>query len=190
MLTLLNKFLIKNDIKILNTILFNVYNTLIPKINLILKNSLEDIINVIQMDQSTFTLVFIISITCIFTSGSLNYYTYIKIKALAERTFIIFKDIPIKTIKIYLDNLDKFQTESEGNKYVKKFEEKTNKKKQKKTDFYVKKLNLINFFFLKLVFLMFSLSAFFFLNYLKLKSDPNHSLCLTSVNTAFWQLIS
>ena len=165
MLTLLNKFLIKNDIKILNTILFNVYNTLIPKINLILKNSLEDIINVIQMDQSTFTLVFIISITCIFTSGSLNYYTYIKIKALAERTFIIFKDIPIKTIKIYLDNLDKFQTESEGNKYVKKFEEKTNKKKQKKTDFYVKKLNLINFFFLKLVFLMFSLSAFFFLNY-------------------------
>jgi hypothetical protein len=172
-ITLTNKFIDTKNVKVLKDILYNLYKNLIPNINLILKSSLQDIINLIKKDQSTFTLVFIISITCIFTSGSLNYYTYVQIKALAERIFILFKDIPVKSVKNYLESLEQFQAQADGGKIIKKEEEKKEEKKDdkkkfhsyKNKKFYVKKLNLIPFFFIKLVFLMFSLSAFFFLNY-------------------------
>ena len=82
---------------------------------MLFRSTLSDLIDHIQSDQKTFTLVFTISIICIFTSGSLNYYTYIKIKDLAEKTFVLIKDIPVKTINFYLRSLDDFTRHNDTN---------------------------------------------------------------------------
>jgi len=175
-INMINLFLKRGDYSIVHDILTNLYKSIIPKTNRLLKTTLSDLIDHIQSDQKTFTLVFTISIICIFTSGSLNYYTYIKIKDLAEKTFVLIKDIPVKTINFYLRSLDDFSRHNDTNQGEIQKEETGNNNSQqgvsgkkskssKKNKFYIKKLNLIRFFFVKLVFLMISLCIFFCLNY-------------------------
>ena len=114
-INMINIFLTERDYLNIHDIMTNLYSSIIPNANNILKTTLLDLISHIQLDEKTFTLVFIISITCIFTSGSLNYYTYIKIKDLAEKTFILIKDVPTKTIRLYLKNLDDFTRMNDEN---------------------------------------------------------------------------
>ena len=94
---------------------------------------------------------------------------------------MLIKDIPLKTVNIYLKSLEDFTRKNDTNQGELQKEEEIvpstqNGKKvksSKKNKFYIKKLNLISFFFLKLVFLMVSLCIFFCLNYIMMINYMN-----------------
>jgi hypothetical protein len=199
-INMINLFLKRGDYSIVHDILTNLYKSIIPKTNRLLKTTLSDLIDHIQSDQKTFTLVFTISIICIFTSGSLNYYTYIKIKDLAEKTFVLIKDIPVKTINFYLRSLDDFSRHNDTNQGEIQKEETGNNNSQqgvsgkkskssKKNKFYIKKLNLIRFFFVKLVFLMISLCIFFCLNYFMMMNYMNNQQTFLEISNFLFVII-
>ena len=199
-INMINLFIKRGEFSIVHDILTNLYKSIIPRTNRLLKTTLSDLIDHIQSDQKTFTLVFTISIICIFTSGSLNYYTYIKIKDLAEKTFVLIKDIPVKTINFYLRSLDDFARHNDNNQGEIQKEETGNNnntsqqsgkksKSNKKNKFYIKKLNLIRFFFLKLVFLMISLCIFFCLNYFMMMNYMNNQQTFLEISNFLFVII-
>ena len=194
LINMINKFLNDGNNNIIHDIMFNLYSSIIPKSNSLLKTTLSDLLTHIQSDERTFTLVFIISIICILTSGSLNYYTYIKIQNLVEKTFILIKDVQTNSIKNYIKKLDDFTKKNDENESDEPKEENGNKalqeskskKSKKKSKFYIKKLNLIYLFFPKLVLLMVSLCVFFCLNYfLMIQYMENQQTFLTLSNFLF-----